>query len=59
VVIRVVGEGVGWWWWLVIIVARGWLSSAEEVGWWWCHGVVVVGERTCGGVCFSRYRKKI
>jgi hypothetical protein len=21
------------------------------VGWWWCHGVVVVGERTCGGVC--------
>jgi hypothetical protein len=58
VIIGVVGEGVGWWWWLVIIVARGWLSSGEEAG-WWCHGVVVVGERTCGEVCSGRYGKKV
>jgi hypothetical protein len=37
-------------WWLVIVVTRGWLWSGEEVGWSWCHGVVVVGEMTCGGV---------
>jgi hypothetical protein len=58
----VVGEGAGWWWWLVIIVARGWLLLGEEVGWWWCHGVVVVGERTCGGVrsvdVEKRYKRK-
>jgi hypothetical protein len=48
---QVVSHMYGGWWWLVVVVTRGWLSSGEEVGWWWCCGVVVVGERTCRGVC--------
>jgi hypothetical protein len=35
----------------------------EDAGWWWCHGVMVLGERTCGGVrsvdIEKRYKKKL
>jgi hypothetical protein len=27
------------------------------MGWWWCRRVVVVGERTCRGVCSVEIEK--
>jgi hypothetical protein len=49
-------EGVGWllemremsWGGVIVIVII--IVRSEGAGWWWCHGKVVVGERTYGGV---------
>jgi hypothetical protein len=42
VVIRVVGEGIGWWWWLgvrehkvVIAVVCARVAVVGRLGWWW------------------------